>query len=123
MLLSCEMWRSGRAHAGPVGQGSAGPARAAHVQLEVLAGIVGGAVAASLGRGASWPRLLLYRLRVAAVLAAEGDAVIGELFPEVRQGPVPQFDPVAGAQRLLAPGLPVYPPGGPTAQVDVDVLV
>src|SRR5690242_19166819 len=109
MFLSCEMWRSGRAHAGPTGWSSCwpGPARAAHSQLEVLAGIAGRAVAASLGGGTSWPWLLLHRIGVAAVLAAEGDAVIGELVPEVRQGPVPQFDPVAGAQGLLAHRLPV----------------
>jgi hypothetical protein len=81
--------------------------------LEVLAGIIGGAVAASLGRSASWPRLVQNRIRVAAVPPAEGNAMIGELFPEVGQGPVPQLDPVAGAQRLLADGLPVYPAGGP----------
>src|SRR6266516_5705730 len=117
------MWRSGRAHAGPAGRSSSWPGPGAHVQLEVLTGIVGSPVAASLRRRASWPRLLRFRIRVAAVLAAEGDAVIGELVPEVRQVPVPQFDPVAGAQGLLAHGLPVYPAGGPTAQVDVDVLV
>ena len=66
---------------------------------------------------------MLHRIRVAAVLAAERDAVIGELFPEVPQRPVAQFDPVAGAQGLLAHRLPVYPAGAPTAQVDVDILI
>ena len=83
------------------------------MQLEILAGIVGGPVTASLRGCASWAWLLLNRIGVAAVLAAEGNAVIGELFPEVPQRPVAQFDPVAGAQGLLAHRLPVYPAGGP----------
>src|SRR5438046_1896820 len=62
-------------------------------------------------------------MRVAAAPAPEGDAVIGELFPEVRQGPVPQLDPVAGAQRLATDGLPIYPARRFAAQIDVDVLV
>src|SRR2546421_12914471 len=68
---------------------AAGSGRPADAWLEVLAGIVVGLVAASLWGRASWPRLLLNRMRVAALPAAEGDAMIGELFPEVRQGPVP----------------------------------
>src|SRR6266516_7943422 len=60
-----------------------------------------------------WPRLVQNRIRIAAVPPAEGNAMVGEFFPEVGQGPVPQLDPVAGAQRLLADGLPVYPAGGP----------
>src|SRR6266481_7801050 len=99
------------------------PGGRADQPLEVLAGIIGGAVAASLGRGAPWQRLVQNRIRVAAVPPAEGNAMVGESFPEVGQGPVPQLDPVAGAQRLLADGLPVYPAGGPTAQIDVDVFV
>src|SRR2546430_3210533 len=62
-------------------------------------------------------------MRVAAAPAPEGDAVIGELSPEVRQGPVPQLDPVAGAQRLANDGLPIYSARRFAAQIDVDVLV
>jgi hypothetical protein len=80
--------------------------------LEVLAGIICRAVAASVGRGAPWPRLVQSRIRVAAVPPAEGNAMVGEFFPELGQGPVPQLDPAAGAQRLLADGLPVYPARG-----------
>jgi hypothetical protein len=50
-------------------------------------------------------------MRVAALPPAAGNAMIGELFPEERQRPVPQFDPVAGAQWLTAGWLPVYRPG------------
>src|SRR5947207_773071 len=67
--------------------------------LEVLAGIIGGAVAASLGRGASWPRLVQNRIRVAAVTPAEGNAMVGELFPEVGQGSSP---PARSGRRCAA---------------------
>ena len=49
--------------------------------------------------------------------------MIGELFPEERQRPAPQFDPVAGPQWLTAGRLPVYPARCLAAQIDVDVLV
>jgi hypothetical protein len=111
MLLSYEMRRSGHAHAGPVRRSFplalAGPA---YGRLEILAGIAGSLVTASFRGGASWTRLLLNRMRVAALLPAAGDAMIGELFPEERQRPVPQFDPVAGAQWLTA-GCPSTRPG------------
>jgi hypothetical protein len=62
---------------------------------EVLAGIIGGAVAASLGRGASWPRLVQNRIRVAAVTPAEGNAMVGELFPK--------YDRVQSPSSILSP--------------------
>src|SRR5689334_4966914 len=85
--------------------------------LEVLAGIVAGPVLATRRRGATWSRLLLHRIRVAAVPPAERNAVIGKLFPVVRQRPVPELDPVAGAQRLAADYLPVDPAGRFAAHV------
>jgi hypothetical protein len=61
---------------------AADEARPGRSQLEVLAGIVGGPVPASLRGRAAWPWLFLNRVRVAAVPPAEGNAMIGELFPK-----------------------------------------
>jgi hypothetical protein len=68
---------------------AAGLAGPVHAQLETFAGIIARPVPASLGGGAARARLLLNWVRVAAVPSAAGNAMIGELFPEERQRPVP----------------------------------